>query len=68
MKLKQIAGFHLLDDDVCRNIEVTQFSDLFVAQRFVQGKFPNHVVSRTGERIYVANKDRSFTFVSFIPL
>jgi len=67
MRIKQIAGFHILADDLRRDIEVAYFPNILTAQRFVQDRFPNHVVARNGECIQVTNRDRSFTVVSFKP-
>jgi len=65
MKIKQIAGLRLLSDDTRRDIEGVQFSNVYLAGRYLQRRFPLHVVQPQGERIDVRNRDGSFVLLSF---
>ena len=65
MRLKQILGQNLLSEHARQQFENASFSDLGNARVFIQRKFPNHVVHKDGNRIVVANKDRSFHVAVF---
>jgi len=65
MKIKQIAGFRLLSDETRRDIEDAHFSSTAVARRYLERRFPHHVVQPEGERLDIRNRDGSFVLLSF---
>jgi hypothetical protein len=65
MKLRQIQGSQFIPDNTRRYFEGASYFDLRNARYIVQHFMPNHVVFTEGDRLVIANRDRSIRLAEF---
>ena len=65
MKLRQIQGAQFLSDHTRKYFEGACYFDLRNARYIVQHYLPNHVVFTEGDRLVIANRDRSIRLAEF---